>query len=256
MINLKIIIISIVTLYSIVILIIYWRKYLNKEQREFKSSDDKKKLFYLVLPIVLFTLHFNLEIFINFYNDFVINLNKGYDQRFYIINNSKFDRKFAINLYDKSQKTWIPYYRSDEFRLSPITTVPKNSESKLFVYLNKNEHLIYDKICFMYLNDNDVKNGTLMNAITFPLPSPPLKLYSIDFDKNISTTKIKINNTFEYIKFVFYFSLIGYFVYFILMSKHQYLKFLYWLLNIVCISACIYMIYENAVYFVVLYNLF
>jgi hypothetical protein len=269
MINLKIFLISFITLYSLIVLIIYWRKYINKEQREFKSKEDKKKLFYILLPILFFTLHFNLELFVNYYNDLILTINKGYDQRFYIINESKFDRNFAINLYDKTQKSWVPYYRSDEFRLSPITTVHKNSECKLFVYLNKNEQLKYDKISFIYLNDYDVKsnknnqeknniikNDTLMNAITFPLPSLPLKIYSIDFDKNILTPKIKINNTFEYIKFVFYFSLIGYFVYFILMSKHQYLKFLYWLLNVIGVSACIYMIYKNTVYFVVLYNLF
>lgn len=256
MISIESIILIVIVVYTIIILYIYAKKYKDKTNREFKNKDEKKKLLYLLIPVLLMVSHLQLVNFIGFYNDTIQTLGQNYDQRFYIINKAKFTKKYLVVLSDKTNKKWIPYYRSDYFRLTPVIEVAPKSQVKLYTYLDKNNIIKYDKMSIIYLNDNSnidlftnvLGNDTLMNSISFALPSPPLKIYSTDFYKNTLVKKLKINNTFEYIKLLFYILIIPIFLYLMLMSRNQYLKYLYWLLNAISISACFYVIYEIVLY--------
>lgn len=254
MFEIKLYIYLILIVYFLIINSYYLQKYFKKKIKSFGKNNKKKNFLVLFSPILILFIHLISSLSLNFYNDIISNKFDIYDQRFNIVNDEKYEINYLVNLYDKKAKKWVPFYDNNNFRFSPIIKVHPKTNNKYYVFLDQKNEAVYDKISFIYLNDNNSNNysDTLINAINFNLPSDPIKIYNFDFIKNKKslnkTKKYKVFYGFEIIQLVFYLFMIILFVLFSLFEKHQIWKFIIWFSSLLIIAISSFMIYNLTIY--------
>lgn len=147
-----------IIIFNAIFLFLYIKDYKSKKVRELKTKNDKIKLLLLSLPIIMTVLHFQLQMFNNFYNDLSNTLFDEYDQRFYIINDVRdTEQELLAILQDANTKQWYPLYRTDNYRFNPFIKLKPKQKIKSYFYIDKKNFLKYSKIGLISISESKIE---------------------------------------------------------------------------------------------------